>query len=317
MENQATTKSRQDGTLLRFRHTFITPILVCVVFLLVLITRTVDFSGADSTATEVYLSMVAIQLFIFMLPCVLYIRYRSLDVRETLRIRLPAPDKIMFIALCALLLILVSILSAALGLGGGVYSTDTLWGVNQQNKGTAAIYYAVCFALIPAICEELLFRSIVMSEYQQTSVVAAVVISSLYFAMLHFDFAKFPFYFISGLVLSVCAYATNSVIAAFAVHLIYNLFAIFGGSVVGRVLSALGDTKLILVAVGALALLTLALALGECQRIYAARAKKNLPSDHVVKYKKGTGAVRFALALLSPASLVLSVMFIIVALVQS
>lgn len=315
MDKKATTKS-QDGTLLRFRHTFITPILVCVVFLLVLITRTVDFSGAESSATEVYLSMVAVQLFIFMLPCVLYIRYRSLDVRETLRIRLPSPDKIMFIVLCALLLILASILTSALGVGGGVYSKDTLWGISQQNRDTAALYYAVCFALIPALCEELLFRSIVMSEYQQTSIAAAVVISSLYFAMLHFDFAKFPFYFLSGLVLSVCAYTTNSVIAAFAVHMIYNLFAIFGGSVVERVLSALGDTKLILVAVAALLLLVLCLALGECQRIYASYAKRNLPSDHVVAYKKGTGAIRFALALLSPASLVLMLIFIIATLVQ-
>ncbi len=305
----------QDVSLLRFRHTFITPILVCVVFLLVLITRSVDFSGAESTATEVYLSMVAVQLFIFMLPCVLYIRYRSLDVRETLRIRLPSPDKIMFIALCALLVILASILTSALGVGGGVYSSDTLWSISEQNRETAAIYYAICFALIPALCEELLFRSIVMSEYQQTSVFAAVVISSLYFAMLHFDFAKFPFYFISGLVLSACAYAANSVIAAFAVHLIYNLFSIFGGSVVERVLSALGDTRLILVAVAALFLLVLCLTLGECQRIYASYAKKNLPSDYVVKYKKGTGALRFALALLSPASLVLMLMFIIAALV--
>ena len=316
MENQATTKSRQDGTLLRFRHTFITPILVCVVFLLVLITRSVDFSGADATATEVYLSMVAIQLFIFMLPCVLYIRYRSLDVRETLRIRLPAPDKLMFVALCALCLILASILASALGAVGGVYSADRLWGTAQESKSTAAVYYAVCFALIPALCEELLFRSIVLSEYRQTSVLASVVISALYFAMLHFDLAQFPFYFFSGLVLAVCTYAANSVIAAFAVHLMYNLFVIFGGEVVERVLSALADTKLIIVAAAALLLLVICLTLGECQRIYASYAKRNLPSDHVVKYKKGTGAMRFSLALLSPASLVLILMFIITALVQ-
>ena len=315
MESKNTTKS-QDGTLLRFRHTFITPILVCVVFLLVLITGAVDFSGADATATEVYLSMVALQLFIFMLPCVLYIRYRSLDVRETLRIRLPSPDKIMFIALCALLLILASILASALGVGGGVYTTDKLWGTDQQSKGTAAVYYAVCFAFIPAICEELLFRSIVMSEYQQTSVLAAVVISSLYFAMLHFDFVQFPFYFFSGLVLSVCAYAANSVIAAFFVHLLYNLFAIFGGGVVKHVFSALGDILPITVVAAGAFLLVLCLTFGECQRIYTAYARKNRPSDYVVKYKKGTGGIRFALALLSPASLVLIVMFIITTLLQ-
>ena len=81
-------------------------------------------------------------------------------------------------------------------------------------------------------------------------------------------------------------------------------------------ISALADTKLIIVVVTALLLLVICLTLGECQRIYASNAKRNLPSDHVVKYKKGTGAMRFSLALLSPASLVLILMFIITALVQ-
>ncbi len=295
----------------RFRHTFITPLLVGIVYLLILITRTVDFSGVDGSGVEAYLSTVAVQLFIFTLPCVLYIRYRSLDVRETLRIRLPSPDKIMFMALCALLLMLVSILTTALSSGGSVYSAREL-----PADPAALVYFAVCFAVVPALCEELLFRAVVMSEYQQTSVAAAVLISSLFFAMMHFDLPGFPFYLFSGLVLSMCAYAANSVIASFTVHLCYNLFALFGGGVVERVLGALTDTTPVLLTLGALTLLVLSLTLGECQRIYASYAKKNRPSGYVVKYKKGTGGVRLALALLSPMSLVLIVMFIIVVLVQ-
>ena len=314
MENTQTTKHADNGSPLpRFRHTFITPLLVGIVFLLILITRSVDFSGANGTAVDAYLSMVAVQLFIFILPCVLYIRYRSLDVRETLRIRLASPDKIMFTALCTLLLILLSILVAALNhsSGGSVYSAEEIPG-----DASGALYFAVCFALVPALCEELLFRAVVMSEFQATSVTAAVVISSLYFAMAHFDISKFPFYFVSGLILSMCAYTTNSVIASFFVHLGYNLFALFGGGVVEHVLGALSDTIPVLLTLGALTLLTLTLTLGECQRIYASNAKKNRPSGYVVKYKKGTGGVRFALALLSPMSLVLILMFIITVLVQ-
>jgi membrane protease YdiL (CAAX protease family) len=286
-------------------------LLVGIVFVLILITRTVDFSAVEGSAAEAYLSTVAVQLFIFILPCVLYIRYRSLDVRETLRIRIPAPDKIMFIALCSLFLILMSILMTALSEGGSVYSPREI-----PADPSAVIYFAVCFALVPALCEEPLFRAVVMSEYRQTSVVAAALISSLYFSMMHFDIARFPFYFLSGIVLSVCAYAANSVIASFFVHLIYNLFAIFGGGVVERVLVSLSEPIPVMLVLGALLLLTLSLILGECQRIYAGYAKRNRPSEHVVKHKKGTGGMRFALALLSPTSLLLVLMFIITVLVQ-
>ncbi len=304
----------------KFRHTFIAPLLVAAVYLLLLITKTVNFTGAGASLTESYLALVAVQLLVFMLPCVLYIRFRSLDVREELRVRLPAPDKIMFIVLCTLILVITSVLLSAVGgsLGESVYSYGYISDSFDSSEGqSAALYYAVCFALVPALCEELLFRGIIMSEYQRTSVFGAVVINSLFFAMLHFDFANLPFFFFAGLILSMCAYAANSTIASFAVHLGYNLFAIFGGEVVDKVINVIGELTLILVFLCALLLLFLSLAFGECQRIYASYAKKNRDSFYVVKYKKGTGAWRFFTALFSPSSLVCILMFVVASLLRN
>ncbi len=310
MENE-TKENVQGSSGLRFRHTFITPLLVCVIFVLLLITRTVDFSAVEGSATQAYLSLVAVQLFVFVLPCVFYIRYRSLDISRDIRLRLPSPDKIMFIALCSLILIFTSVLFFAAGGGkSSIYSSGSDFG------SEAPLYYAVCFALVPAFCEELLFRGIVMSEYQHSSVFTAVMLSSLFFAMLHFDAAGLPFYFVSGLVLAMCAYAANSIIASFAVHLLYNLFALFGGDVVEYVLGSLGELGAVLTVLGALLLLCLALTFGECQRIYFSYAKKNRDSFYVVKYKKGTGGIRFFSALFSPASLVIAVMYITVILIS-
>lgn len=301
---------------LAFSHTFITPLLVCAVFLLLLITETVRFDGIDMERGDAYLSLVAIQLFVFMLPSIFYIRYRSLDVREALRVRIPSPDKIMFMLLCAMILIITSILSSTLTgqLGASIYSNRYISMADTESSADTYLYYAICFALVPALCEELLFRGIVMSEYQRSSVFSAVVISSLYFAMIHFDIKNLPFFFICGLVLSMCAYAANSVIASFFVHLIYNLFAIFGGGIVDRVLSSLGQLTLIIIALGVALLTCLVLTFGECQRIYASYAKRNRESYYVVSYKKGTGALRFFSALLSPSSLVVIVMFVIASL---
>ena len=308
------TENAERKAKVRFSHTFTAPLLIISVYLLLLITSTVNFDNIESGATEAYLALVAIQLFVFMLPSIFYVRARSLDVRNSLRLRLPSPDKLPLILLSSVALILTEILISALSseMGGSVY--ENRYSYAADAGADTAVYYAVCYALIPALCEELLFRGIIMSEYQRSSILSAVVMNSIFFCILHADVRSLPFTFIAGVVLSVCTYAANSVIAAFFVHLFYNLFAIFGGEATDRVLSSIGLLTLIIILTGAALLLTLALALGECQRIYSSYARKNRDSYYVVKYKKGTGAVRFFSALLAPTSLFAIVMYIIVAL---
>ncbi len=302
---------REGGTALSFSHTFTAPILCAVVYILILATRSLDL--ATSSGTEAYLTIAAIQLFVFMIPSVFYIRLRSLDMRDDLRLRLPSPDKIMFLVLCTAVLILTSVLLSAVGgvLGTDIYEKNIEITMPELDSGTGALYYAVCFAVIPAVCEEMLFRSIIMSEYQKSSILSAVILSSLFFAMLHFSLPNFPFYFFAGLVLSVCTYATGSSISSFAVHLGYNLFALFGGDTVRVVVDSIGELSLIVIVCLMLLLLFLTLALGECQRIYASYARKNKESSYLPEYKKGTGGLRLAVAILSPASLVCMLIYIV------
>ncbi len=301
-----------------FSHTFTAPLLCAVVLILILAVGAIDPSALGAGSTEAYLSLAAIQLFVFMIPSVFYIRFRSLDMRDDLRLRLPAPNKIMFCVLCALTLIIASVLYSALGTltGGGIYTQGYGKLSSDGYDGTQALYFAVCFAIIPAVCEELLFRAVIMSELQKSSVFSAVILNSLFFSMLHFDFDSFPFYFFAGILLSVCAYASNSVIASFAVHLGYNLFAIFGGDAVNAVVRSVGELKAVIIILSGFLLLALALTLGECQRIYASYAKKNKDSSYVPSYKAGTGAVRFAEAALNPASLAVIVIYVIVSLLE-
>ncbi len=301
----------------KLSHNFTALLLCAFVFVLVLAVGSISPSALGSGISETYLSLAAIQLFVFMIPLVFYIRFRSLDMKDNLRLRLPSPDKIMFCLLCVIFLICLSVLFSAAGSRSGAVYTQGYGKLSSESYNeNAALYFTVCFALIPAVCEELLFRSVIMSELQRTSVFSAVIINSLLFSMLHFDFSQFPFYFIAGILLSLCTYATGSVIASFAVHFTYNLFAIFGGGTVEAVVRSIGELKAIIIITAAVLLLTLSLLLGECQRIYASYAKKNKDSSYAPQHKRGDGAMRFFAVLLSPASLVCILIYIISALLK-
>jgi membrane protease YdiL (CAAX protease family) len=292
------------------KHTFTAPLLCAAVFLLLLITSSISLPA--SSATESYLVLSSIQIFVFMLPSVFYIRFRSLDIREQVRFRLPHPDKLMFCVLCALLLIVASVLFSFLGASEqkSVYNLPE----GSGGSGAEAVYLAVCFALIPAVCEEFLVRGIIMYEYQASGIFSAVTVSSLVFSMLHFDMSNFPFCFFAGLVFSLCTYASGSIIASMAVHLLYNLFSLFGGEIVRITVNSISDTTLITVCLAVLLLLLLTLTFGECQRIYAAKAKKNLPSPPKLSGGAEAAALRFAEALFSPVMLVCIVIFFIASL---
>ena len=92
------------------------------------------------------------------------------------------------------------------------------------------LYVTIAYAAIPAICEELLFRAILCREFERYSPFCAVIISSIFFALLHFDVTLLPVYLFSGILLSLSMYATGSVLVPMAIHFFYNVTALFGNS---------------------------------------------------------------------------------------
>ena len=90
------------------------------------------------------------------------------------------------------------------------------------------LYLILAYAAIPAICEELIFRAILCREFEKYGPVCAIAISSVFFALLHFDLALFPVYLFAGILLSLSMYATGSAIVPMIIHFFYNVIGLFG-----------------------------------------------------------------------------------------
>ena len=56
----------------------------------------------------------------------------------------------------------------------------------------------------------------------------AVIFSSVFFALLHFNPVNIVVYLFSGVILALILYATRSLIGAMIAHFLYNLFGLFG-----------------------------------------------------------------------------------------
>ena len=130
-------------------------------------------------------------------------------------------------------------LAAILGLGAGVLSHlvlpywQQLFPVPHDYEEVLQTYLhlgwwpgfgfdLLSIALIPAVCEEVFFRSLIFSELKNTySLWLAFFISALFFSLAHFVPAYWPLYFLLGLG-AAWIYETSGLFAAIMAHFIFN-----------------------------------------------------------------------------------------------
>ena len=91
----------------------------------------------------------------------------------------------------------------------------------------SALSVAIVFsAVLPGVCEEILFRGALLGAWERRGSKAAVVISALWFTMLHASVEGAPAEFVNGVVLAVIVVLTDSIFAGMIYHTVYNSAAL-------------------------------------------------------------------------------------------
>jgi len=296
------------------RGTFTAPALIFCIYLFLLSTRLLD--TAFLTAGNAYLTVGVLQLLVYLLPAAIYCKLRGNRFGAHLRLRLLGGEQLLVVLAGAVVLICGGLLIGfAMGgmeqLGDSVALYDRYVSAGSYG-GEEIIYAALAFAVLPALCEEFVFRAILCAEFEINGVCSAVVSSAVFFAMLHFNLAQFPIYFFSGLLLAMVFYATRSVIGPIVVHLCYNLFGLFGRPYITEFYSRTGSTELFVFLLLVLFLLALLLFFGEVSRTYRNYAQRNVPSPHhrVRTQREQRTAAPFFEALLTPPALLCALLYL-------
>lgn len=214
------------------RRTFSAPLLVLICYIAMTLSSLIDPASLSSRG-NVYLSVIVIQMLIFLIPGIIYCKLRGKPTPQNVRIKSVGPRKLLF-SVFAFGVTLFGSALVKIGLYAvGYYSTSySLYEnyVPAESSGISEILYVlIALAILPAITEEFVFRGIVMQEYRTAgcSKSTALIISSLLFAMIHFNIAQLPVYFFGGLVFGCVMMVTDSLVAAVIVHFLNNAFSLF------------------------------------------------------------------------------------------
>ena len=293
------------------------PMLVLSSFVLLLLSNLIDANLLDRD--NEYIGAILLQILIFVIPAILYCKLRGEKFTDRIRMRPFRASQIFFVVCMLILMITGGLLSSILT--GGIASLGgsfTLYGTFVAHTSTPAdiVYSILAYALLPALGEELIFRSILAAEYEKYGVGVSITVSALLFAMLHFSFEHFLTYLLLGTMLSFAMYATRSFFTAFLLHLCYNIFCLFGQPFLSAFYVNAGSNEIFLFCLVVLFLLFAALMTGEARKIYHVYARKNKDSSYTVSVPLREYPRRVLFALFTPAFAACALFWLVMAVVR-
>ena len=298
------------------------PLLVLGVFLLLILWRVLD--PLFTTRENEYFIVVLLQLLIFAVPGILYHLLRKKENGKGIsllpRLRLFRPEQLWFLT-CLLAVMITGSLLLEILTGGiasliGNFTLYSTFVAKLNGSGGRVLWVILAYAILPALCEEFVFRGILTAEYEGFGAGVAIGISALLFAFLHFSLPLFLSYLFVGVILACSLYATRSLWAPILLHLGYNVFCLLGQSYLSAFYVNAGSNEIFLFCLISLFLLFSAFAAGEARKIYHIYATKNVDSSYTVSHPASELPARIFYALFTPATIPCILLWVIMAIVN-
>lgn len=172
-------------------------------------------------------AVLLIQYLIILLPTLIYLKIKKRNIKNTLKInRLGLLNIIKIIILSFLIYpIIVFFQAVFIGFINHFYEIQAPFMPIAKNF-KEYILSLLIMGLTPGICEEVLFRGLIMNEYRFVGIKKSIIISGTLFGILHFNLLNLIGPMILGIVFGITVYKTNSIFAGILGHTCNNFIAL-------------------------------------------------------------------------------------------
>ncbi len=271
--------------------------LICLVFVLCLICAVADKFWLHRS--DEFLGSLIFEIIIFLIPLFVYLSLSSKslpgkDTAEELNIRKISP-RLIFLPVIAVFLLISGTLLWDMLLFGIYDITDgfTLYGqftANGDNGVVSIIYMILTFVVLPAIFEEIIFRKLLSRAYAKKGILAAVIISGLFYAMTPFSLRLIPSFFFAGVIYCALFLVTGSLVTPICAHLLFNLYGLFLRTNIANYFVSSSDPYALVIITTIVFLISLILFLNVISKLFVAYAKadrippqKNISTSQKIK----------------------------------
>ena len=253
--------------------------LVCMaVSLTALIINAFVYPFGSGLLAPAIIEILAVAFPCYLVLLSIYPNKSTAELLRTVGYRRIGARHIFFMMFAALFMISASMIVSVIF--GGVYSMRegfTLLGVFTAGENEFSVswpYLVLVYAVLPALCEELLLRGMVFSQLKDSGFAAAAAVSAVMSGLMGFSLGGFIPAVVAAAVSCFVFYTTGSLWSCVIVKLLFNLYRLFWESNISAYYTSTASKGLILVVMFVLLFLSGALFFGESARIYRQEAQR-------------------------------------------
>ena len=204
--------------------------LACLVFVLFNIAFTFIYGSIYKSISFSGLSYIAQFLieFLFFLAALVVAKTRRIDFEKATGLNKKINGQIVFYGF---LIAVVSMLGFSnltnvfLQFLANLGYTSVLGSLEIPNFGIYLVYvFVIC--ITPAVCEEVLFRGVILSGFKKYGARIAIILSSLIFTFMHGNAEQTVHQFIVGIIVGYLFFKSGNVLLGIIVHFFNNFISI-------------------------------------------------------------------------------------------
>ena len=230
---------------------FITLLLFCCVRIMSSVGAFDNMSGFNADIVTTLLIQVVV---VFLLPVIMYCTFIKVTPKQLIKTCNFYKPQVMVVlisiglgVLCFIINVIVSTIASGI-LSSLGYSSNTSvvagidFGVGNLLKDIILV------AVLPAFCEEVLHRGILLQGTKHSGFKRAIILSALCFALIHLNISQFFFAFVVGIIIGFVSVVSKNIWTAVIIHFttnalsVYLDYAEYNGWVGGDILSNLTST---------------------------------------------------------------------------
>lgn len=183
--------------------------------------------GWFAQVKDIYKGVFIIQYMIILLPSVILALVKKYDFKQVFRL-----NKITIKQVLTTLLIVILAYPIAMFFNYIMLVIISMFGEIQpppipvpENTSQALLGFFL-FAITPGICEEMMFRGVMMSAYEKKGHMKAIVLTGLLFGIFHFNLQNLLGPAFLGILFGYIVYKTNSIYNGMIAHTFNNTIAL-------------------------------------------------------------------------------------------
>lgn len=223
------------------------------------------FAGAYFQSEEIYSGLLMTEYVLVLLPNIMYLLAKELDLKEYLRLNRINFKQVIYIFFIILFAYPVAVLLNAIGLVlVNLFTTYVPDSVPLPTDFKMYLFSIFVIGISPGICEEIMFRGTMMKGYESLGKKKAIILSSILFGVFHFNIQNLIGPIFLGIILGILVYKSNSIYSSILGHGLNNGIAMTIGYLINRTrevdfakVGMMGESNLLFIMASAIGFITI------------------------------------------------------------